>query len=88
MLNQPLFGALDVSLETTTVCIMSADGTIQRGGGRDGAGVHRDLLREDLTRIERIGLEAGPLSEWLVRELSVLGIGVTPLETSELPCRP
>jgi hypothetical protein len=45
MLNQPLFAALDVSLETTTICVMSADGTMhQRGGGGDGAGVHRDLL--------------------------------------------
>src|SRR5215204_1367222 len=28
MLNQPLFAALDVSLATTTICIMSADGSI------------------------------------------------------------
>ena len=45
MLNQPLFAALDVSLETTTICIMSFDGTHhQGGGGGDGAGFHRDLL--------------------------------------------
>ncbi len=30
MLNQPLFAALDVSLETTTICIMSPDGTITK----------------------------------------------------------
>jgi len=30
MLNQPLFAALDVSLETTTICIMSSDGTITK----------------------------------------------------------
>ena len=30
MLNQPLFAALDVSLETTTICIMSFDGTITK----------------------------------------------------------
>ena len=41
-------------------------------------------LGDDLTRIERIGLEAGPLSEWLVRELSVLGIVVTLLETRQV----
>ena len=56
----------------------------QGGGGGDGAGLHRDLLGDDLTRIERIGLEAGPLSEWLVRELSVLGIVVTLLETRQV----
>jgi len=41
-------------------------------------------LGDDLTRIERIGLEAGPLSEYLVRELSVLGIVVTLLETRQV----
>ena len=41
-------------------------------------------LGDDLTRIERIGLKAGPLSEWLVRELSVLGIVVTLLETRQV----
>ena len=41
-------------------------------------------LGDDLTRIERIGLEAGPLSERLVRELSVLGIVVTLLETRQV----
>ena len=30
MLNQPLFAALDVSLETTTMCIMAQDGTVIR----------------------------------------------------------
>jgi hypothetical protein len=30
MWNQPLFAALDVSLETTTICIMSFDGTITK----------------------------------------------------------
>ena len=40
-------------------------------------------LGDDLTRIERIGLEAGPLSE-LMRELYVLGIVVTLLETRQV----
>jgi hypothetical protein len=74
MLNQPLFAALDVSLETTTICIMSSDGTITKEAvvatEPDSIAI---CLGDDLTRIERIGLEAGPLSEWLVRELSVLG---------------
>ena len=41
-------------------------------------------LGDDLTWIKRIGLEAGPLSEWLVRELSVLGFVVTLLETRQV----
>src|SRR5215203_4775670 len=85
MLNQPLFAALDVSLETTTICIMSFDGTITKEAvvatEPDSIAI---CLGDDLTRIERIGLEAGPLSEWLVRELSVLGIVVTLLETRQV----
>src|SRR5215203_5655348 len=73
MLNQPLFAALDVSLETTTICIMSFDGTITKE-----AVVATEpnsiaiCLGDDLTRIERIG------------ELSVLGIVVTLLETRQV----
>src|SRR5215207_3665847 len=85
MLNQPLFAALDVSLETTTICIMSSDGTITKEAvvatEPDSIAI---CLGDDLTRIERIGLEAGRLSEWLVRELSVLGIVVTLLETRQV----
>src|SRR5215204_7610639 len=85
MLNQPLFAALDVSLATTTICIMSADGTIIKEAvvATEPESI-AICLGDDLTRIERIGLEAGPLSEWLVRELSVLGIVVTLLETRQV----
>jgi transposase len=85
MLNQPLFAALDVSLETTTICIMSSDGTITKEAvvATEPESI-AICLGDDLTRIERIGLEAGPLSEWLVRELSVLGIVVTLLETRQV----
>jgi transposase len=61
---------------------MSADGTITKEAVvATSRSSSRSALGDDLTRIERIGLEAGPLSEWLVRELSVLGIVVTLLET-------
>ena len=85
MLNQPLFAALDVSLATTTIWIMSADGTIIKEAvvATEPESI-AICLGDDLTRIERIGLEAGPLSEWLVRELSVLGIVVTLLETRQV----
>src|SRR5918993_2257666 len=85
MLNQPLFAALDVSLETTTICIMSSDGTITKEAVVSTEPESIAIcLGDDLSRIERIGLEAGPLSEWLVRELSVLGIVVTLLETRQV----
>ena len=68
MLNQPLFAALDVSLETTTICIMSFDGTITKEAvvatKPDSIAI---CLGDDLTRPKMP--EAGPLSEWLVRQL-------------------
>ena len=42
-----------------------------------------EALGHDLLQVHRIGLEAGPLSE-LVRELYVLGIVVTLLETRQV----
>ena len=65
MLNQPLFAALDVSLETTTICIMSFDGTITKEAvvatEPDSIAI---CLGDDLTRIEQIGLEAGLSPSW------------------------
>src|SRR5215203_3415559 len=61
MLNQPLFAALDVSLATTTICIMSADGTIIKEAvvATEPESI-AICLGDDLTRIERIGRVAGP----------------------------
>ena len=60
------YSGLDVSLEQTSVCIVDA-----RGGIVVEAKVASDP--EDLVRyfqslklsIERVGLEAGPLSQWI-----------------------
>jgi hypothetical protein len=57
MLNQPLFAALDVSLETTTICIMSFDGTITKEAvvatEPDSIAI---CLGDDLTRLVRVAL--------------------------------
>ena len=59
-----LYVALDVSLEKTAVCVMDAEGTliIERVVPSDAAAL-AELMTALPERPERIGLEAGPLSE-------------------------
>ena len=54
---------MDVSLETTTICIMSSDGTITKEAvvATEPESI-AICLGDDLSRIERIGLEAATCS--------------------------
>ncbi len=71
MTDQPLYAALDVSLEKTTVCIMAFDGSlIQEAVVPSDPTALAACLEEHRDRLKRIGLEAGPLSEWIVRGLA------------------
>jgi transposase len=83
--HQPFFAALDVSLEKTTVCVMSLDGTIVKETvvPTDPGAIAACLL-DNPGQLERIGLEAGPLSEWLVRGLADFGISVVLMETRQV----
>jgi transposase len=61
-----LYAGLDVSLETTSICVVDVDGHIVRETKTfsESAAIAACLL--DLPGpFERIGLEAGPLSQWL-----------------------
>ena len=85
MPDQPLYAALDVSLENTTICVMALDGAITKEAVVATAPeAIAACLVEDLGRLERIGLEAGPLSEWLVRGLADLGIRMVLMETRQV----
>lgn len=74
------YAGLDVSLELTSVCIVDAQGRIIRE-----TKVPSDP--EDLVRyfeehpITRIGLEAGPLSQWIYAGLTAAGFETVLLET-------
>jgi transposase len=69
-----LYVALDVSLEKTALCVMDAEGAliIERPMPSEAFAI-AELLTALPERPERIGLEAGPLSEWLVRGLADAG---------------
>jgi transposase len=73
---------IDVSLEASSVCVVDSDGKIACEGK---IGSEPDDLIEWLTALKleltRIGLEAGPLSQWLYAAMREAGLAVELLET-------
>ncbi len=78
------YAALDVSMKKTAICVMDHDGHLVR---EVEAPTCPDALAEALRayrdRLERIGLEAGPMSEWLVRGLAGHGVEAVLMETRQ-----
>ena len=76
------YAGLDVSLELTSVCIVDTRGRIVRE--TKVASDPEDLVRyfQSLKfSIERVGLEAGPLSQWIHAGLVAAGFETVLLET-------
>ncbi|WP_201415339.1 IS110 family transposase [Mesorhizobium sp. J8] len=76
------FAGLDVSVKETSVCIVDETGKICR---EVKVVSHPDdliaVLKDPTLRIERIGLEAGPLSQWLFEGLANAGLPAICIET-------
>jgi transposase len=76
------YAGLDVSVEYTSVCVVDASGRVVRE-----AKVPSEpealiaWFRERGTPMERIGLEAGPLSQWLFAAMQAAGLPLELLET-------
>lgn len=80
-----LFVGLDVSLEKTAICVISEHGKIVREA--QAASEPEALLSwigEQNGSIAAIGLEAGPLSQWLHRGLSEEGLDIVLMETRQV----
>lgn len=76
------YAGIDVSLECSSVCIVDAAGAIVREGKAETTPEAVMAWLASLGHpIERIGLEAGPLSQWLHRGMSEGGLAVELLET-------
>ena len=76
------YAGLDVSLELTSVCLVDARGEIVREAkvASEPEALIR-YLRAQGVEIGRIGLEAGPLSQWLHAALVAAGFDAVLLET-------
>jgi transposase len=76
------YAGIDVSLECSSVCVVDGAGKIVRES--KVASEPEALIgwfRELGLRVTRIGLEAGPLSQWLYAALRQAGLAVELLET-------
>ena len=76
------YAGIDVSLESASICVVDASGKIVREGKT--ASEPQALIGWFGTlglKLERIGLEAGPLSQWLYAGLRQAGLAVELLET-------
>ena len=73
---------LDVSVKETSVCILDETGKVCREMKvpSDPQDIVQ-VLKEPAWQIERIGLEAGPLSQWLFNGLAEAGLPVVCIET-------
>jgi len=66
---------LDVSLEKTSICIVDGSGAvIKEGEVRSDPDEIARFVRAHASSVQRIGLESGPTSTWLWRELDQLGL--------------
>lgn len=76
------YAGIDVSLEQSSVCVVDESGKIVRETkvASDPAAL-AGLLGSLGVRLKRIGLEAGPLSQWLHEGLVAAGFDVALLET-------
>src|SRR5438105_4995779 len=79
------FAGLDVSVKDTSVCIVDDTGKITRevkvASERDAL---LTVLRNPVFRFKRIGLEAGPLSQWLFSALAEADLPVICVETRHM----
>ena len=79
------FGGLDVSVKETSICIVDDTGRIVREVkvGSEPEALLK-VLGNPAYRFKRIGLEAGPLSQWLFSALSEAGLPVVCVETRHM----
>ena len=76
------YTGIDVSLECSSVCVVDASGKILREGKVASEPEALIAWFGSLgLPIERIGLEAGPLSQWLCAAMREAGLAVELLET-------
>jgi transposase len=79
------FVGLDISVSETSVCIVDTDGTVVREAKvtSEPSAIISTLTNLRLT-YHRIGLEAGPLSQWLYAALTEAGLPAICVETRHM----
>src|SRR5438094_552266 len=79
------FAGLDVSVKETSVCIVDDAGKIVREARvASEPEALLQVLTNTIYRFKRVGLEAGPLSQWLYSVLAEGGLPVICVETRHM----
>src|SRR3989475_12359398 len=79
------FAGLDVSVKETSVCIVDDAGKIvQEARVASEPEALLQVLTNTIYRFKRVGLEAGPLSQWLYSVLAEAGLPVICVETRHM----
>src|SRR5216684_1348226 len=79
------FAGLDVSVKETSICIVDDTGRIVREVKvASEPEALMEVLGNPIYRFKRIGLEAGPLSQWLFSALAEAGLPVICVETRHM----
>jgi transposase len=76
------YAGIDVSLEQSSICVVDGSGKIVREGKVASEPMALiEYIRSLGLALSRIGLEAGPLSQWLYAAMKEAGLAVELLET-------
>src|SRR3974377_2320859 len=79
------FAGLDVSVKLTSLCIVDdAGGIIREAKIESDPAALLQVLKNGAYQFKRIGLEAGPLSQWLFSALAEAGLPVICVETRHM----
>jgi len=79
------FAGLDVSVKVTSLCIVDdAGGIIREAKIESDPDALLQVLKNGAYHFKRIGLEAGPLSQWLFSALAEAGLPVICVETRHM----
>src|SRR3974377_1840446 len=79
------FAGLDVSVKLTSLCIVDdAGGIIREAKIESDPDALLQVLKNRAYHFKRIGLEAGPLSQWLFSALAEAGLPVICVETRHM----
>lgn len=80
-----LYAGLDISVKTTAICVVDGSGRVLLETSVDSApDAIAERLRECDQPFERIGLEAGPLSQWIYGGLIDSGLAAICVETRHM----
>lgn len=81
----PNFVGLDVSVQKTAVCVIDGHGELRLEATTPSEPkAIKALLRENRIRTKLVGLEAGPMSQWLHKGLKRAGFPVVSVETRRM----